>query len=131
MHPDRSLPYSLTVQWESPANSDKFDLDHYTIQALSSVVDKRYELNVTGSKLEYPFGLIMNTSILQHELSNLSVSAVSRCSQKGVEACRNANANAIQPEVYNTGKSAPRLLLNTQFIAKHRAIIIARRCPQQ
>ena len=24
------------------------------------------------------------------------------------KACRNANANAIQPEVYNTGKSVPR-----------------------
>ena len=97
MHPDRSLPYSLTVQWESPANSDKFDLDHYTIQALSSVVDKRYELNVTGSKLEYPFGRIMNASILQHELSNLSVSAVSRCSQKGLEASTTLSTQNVGP----------------------------------
>ena len=99
MHPDQSLrmPYSLTVRWDAPANSDKFDLEHYTIQALSSETDKKYELNVTGSKLEYPFGLITNTSVLQNELSNLSVSAVSRCFQKGLETSTTLPSQNVGP----------------------------------
>ena len=80
------MPYTLTVQWDAPANIKKFDLEHYTIQALSSEVGKGYALNVTGSELEYPFGLIMNTSFPQYELSNLTVSTVSKCSQQGPEA---------------------------------------------
>ena len=81
IHPDH---YSLTLQWDAPANIHKFDIEHYTIQALSS--ENGYELNVTGSELEYPFGVIMNTSLAQYELSNLTVSAVSKCSQQGPEA---------------------------------------------
>lgn len=73
------------MQWDAPANIDNFDLEHYTIQAPSSEVGKEYQLNVTGSELQYPFGMIMNTS-LPREWSNLTVSAVSRCSQQGPEA---------------------------------------------
>ena len=82
------MPYSLTVQWDAPANNDKFDLEYYTIQVLSSEVGnlKGRTLNVTGSELEYPFGLIMNSSFPQYELSNLTVSAVSKCSHQGPEA---------------------------------------------
>ena len=55
---------------------------------LSSEDGKEYELNVTGSELEYPFGVIMNTSLAQYESSNynLMVSAASKCSQQGPEA---------------------------------------------
>ena len=80
------MPYTLTLRWDAPANIEKFDLDHYTVQALSSEVSKVYALNVTGSELEYPFGLIMNSSLPQYELNNLTVSAVSKCSQQGPEA---------------------------------------------
>ena len=99
MHPDQSLrmPYSLTVRWDAPANIDKFDLEHYVIRALSSEVDKRYELNVTGSELEYPFGLIMNASFPQYVLSNLTVSAVSRCSLQGSEASANFPTLDVNP----------------------------------
>ena len=89
MHPDE---HSLALQWDAPANIDNFDIEYYTIQVLSSVESdgKEYELNVTGSELEYPFGVIMNsnTSSAQYESSNynLTVSAVSKCSQQGPEA---------------------------------------------
>lgn len=82
IHPDH---HSLTLQWDAPANIDKFDIEHYTIQALSSE-NGYYELNVTGSELEYPFGVIMNNSLAQYESSNLTVSAISKCSQQGSEA---------------------------------------------
>ena len=76
--------YSLTVQWDAPANIDKFDLEYYKIQVLQFRVGGSYVLNVTSPELEYPFGLIMNsTSLTQHELNNLTVSAVSKCSQQG------------------------------------------------
>ena len=92
------VPYSLTVRWDAPANIDKFDLEHYTIQALSSEVGKGYyELNVTGSELEYPFGLIMNTSFPQYELNNLRVSAVSKCSQQGPEASATVPTPNVNP----------------------------------
>ena len=99
MHPVLSpmVPYSLTVQWDAPANIDKFDLEHYTIQALSS--EEGYVLNVTGSELEYPFGVIMNTLLAEHELSNLTVSAVSKCSQQGPEA--SAAVTVPTPKVIN------------------------------
>ena len=80
-------PYSLTVQWDTPANIDKFDLEYYKIQVLPFRVGESYVLNVTSPKLEYPFGLIMNsTSLTQHGLNNLTVSAVSKCSQQGPAA---------------------------------------------
>ena len=91
------MPYTLTVQWEAPANIDKFDLEHYTIQVLSSEVGKGYELNVTGSELEYPFGLIMNTSSPQYELNNLTVSAVCKCSQQGPEASATVSTPNVNP----------------------------------
>ena len=118
MHPDQSLriPYSLTVQWAAPANSDKFDLEHYTIQALSSEVDKRYELNVTGSELEYPFGLIMSTSesFPQYKLSNLTVSAVSRCSLQGSEA--SADFPILKNVNPDDNVNANTVLYNLQFM---------------
>ncbi len=83
MHPDH---HSLTLRWDAPANINRFDLEHYTIQVLSSEEGQRYQLNVTGSELEYPFGVIMNTSITRYGSSNLAVSAVSKCSQQGSEA---------------------------------------------
>ena len=117
MHPDQSLrmPYSLTVRWAAPANSDKFDLEHYTIQALSSKVDKRYELNVTSSELEYPFGLIMSTSesFPQYKSSNLTVSAVSRCSLQGSEASADF---PILKNVNPDDVNANTVLYNLQFM---------------
>ena len=48
---------------------------------------------MTGSEPEYPFGLIMNTSdsesFPEHKLSNLTVSAVNRCSLQGSDASAN------------------------------------------
>ena len=75
------------MHWNAPSNIDKFDLEHYTIEAvpLSSKVGKGYTLNVTGSELEYPFGLIINSSS-QPRLNNLTVSAISKCSQQGPKA---------------------------------------------
>ena len=87
IHPDH---HSLALRWDAPANIDKFDIEYYTIRVLSSEESdgKEYELNVTGSELEYPFGVIMNTSLAQYESSNynLTVSAASKCSQQGPEA---------------------------------------------
>jgi hypothetical protein len=82
------------LRWDAPANIDKLDLEHYTIQVLSSEEGEEYELNVTGSELEYPFGVILNTSLAQYEsTSNLTVSAVSKCSQQGPEASARVTAN--------------------------------------
>ena len=78
----------LTVQWNAPTNFDRFDLDYYKIQVLSLEQDEGDVLNVTSPNLEYPFGLVLNPPFPLHELTqnNLTVSAVSKCSQQGPEA---------------------------------------------
>ena len=72
---------SLTLRWEEPENMENFDLDYYTIRLLSQTQDvvQEYTLNVTSPRLEFPFGLLLGNG----ESVNISVSAVSKCSQKG------------------------------------------------
>ena len=92
----------LTVRWNVPANFDRFDLEHYKIQVLSFERDEGDVLNVTSPNLEYPFGLVMNSSLPQPGWNNLSVSAISKCSQQGPEATAtiispNPNLNSPMP----------------------------------
>ena len=74
----------LTLRWEEPENMDNFDLDYYTIHLLSQTQDviQEYTLNVTSPKLELPFGLLLS----DHDLVNISISAVSKCSQEGPQS---------------------------------------------
>ena len=74
----------LTLRWEEPDNMDNFDLNYYTIHLLSQTQDviQEYTLNVTSPRLEFPFGLLLS----DHDFVNVSVSAISKCSQKGPQS---------------------------------------------
>lgn len=85
------LSYPLALRWDAPDNSNKFDLEYFRIQVSSPKQREEYILNVTSTELEYPFGL--NSSILQSGL-NITVSAVSKCLQKG-----SASTPVIIPEI--------------------------------
>ena len=70
-----------SLQWVAPDNIDTFDLEHFQIHLVSSSeVGEEYTLNMTSTEVGYPFGL--SSSMLQYDL-NLTVSAVSKCSQQG------------------------------------------------
>ena len=70
-----------SLRWDAPDNIDRFDLEYFQIQLITlSEPAEEYILNVTSTEVGYPFGL--SSSILLHDL-NLTVSAVSKCSQQG------------------------------------------------
>ena len=70
--------HPLSFQWEAPDNINKFDLDHYRIDISPSVQETSnspgHTLNITSSRLEYPFGLALTDTSLG-ELVNIHVSA--------------------------------------------------------
>ena len=74
--------YTLSVRWDPPDNSDKLDLEHFKVLALSEH-NNRYIANGTTTELGYRFNsdiipLIGNVHI--------SVSVVSKCSQQGLRS---------------------------------------------
>ena len=89
------LPYTsfqilqtpFSVHWSAPDNIHRFDLDYYQVKvttlATSQENPREYYLNTTSTVVEYPFGLLLNSTILRSRSVNMAVSAVSRCSQQG------------------------------------------------
>ena len=75
----------IHIEWNAPDNINEFDLDHYKIQISSSKqgVTMEYALNVSSTTVEYPFGLQVNSTILQSGSVNAIISAVTKCSQQG------------------------------------------------
>lgn len=73
--------YTLSVRWEAPDNSDRFDLEHFRVQAFTSEsAEIVYLLNGTTTELEYYFDF--KTLPLKSNIS-IMVAAVSRCGQEG------------------------------------------------
>ena len=67
---------AVSVLWDAPYNSEKFDLEHFKVNVLS---DQVYIENGTTTELEYRF----NPIIPPQSSIQIVVTAISKCSQEG------------------------------------------------
>ena len=77
----QSIPDTVTVTWEKPENSEKFDLEYFKIQAvLVSELETgtHYSINGTTTELQYLLTLPLQSSAS----ITITVTAISKCSQQ-------------------------------------------------
>ena len=79
VHPE---PYTLSVRWDPPDNSHKFDFEHFRVHVLSEQ-NSRFILNGTTMEPEYRF---ISDIIPPFDNVHISVSAVSKCSHQGLRS---------------------------------------------
>ena len=77
-----SAPCRLSVSWDAPDNSKKFDLDHFKVHILLPEQES-YIANGTSMEPEY---LFHSDSVMIPPQSSIhiTVTAVSKCSQQGL-----------------------------------------------
>ena len=84
VHPE---PYTFSVRWDVPDNSEKFDLEGFKVRAFAmlSEQESRCIVNETTIKLEYYF----ISDIIPPQMNintTVTVTAISKCSQQGVRS---------------------------------------------
>lgn len=83
-------PYMLSMTWEVPDNSEKFDLEHFKVHIMLPEQDS-YIANGTSMKPEYRFHSDMIPS--QTDSIHIHVTAVSKCSQQGLRSVTHRNVS--------------------------------------
>ena len=85
IHPE---PYTLSVRWDVPDNSEKFDLEEFKVHTFSTLSEQqsRCIVNETTAKLEYFISDIIPPQMIMNVNITVTVTAISKCSQQGVRS---------------------------------------------